>query len=195
MGKTISGFTEETTQNLLLDTGAFYVNFEIDTDTLETASTKLLGATSGGGNFEAKPNFRDIKVDGVKGKAKGLKILESWSVTMGASLLELKKEVLQKALAVTTTTTTTVNTKNYSKIEGKNVIENTDYIDNITWIGSLSGSGEPVIIQVFNCLNTEGLKLNPKDSEDIVAELNFEGHYSVDNLDNPPFAIYYPTIV
>lgn len=192
MPKTISGFTQDTAQNLLLDSGAFFVNYDITTDTLETAKTKLLGATSGGGSFEAKPNFRDIQVDGVKGKAKGLRILESWEVSLGANLIELKKEVMQKALAASKTSTATIGTKNYTKIEGKNFIEETDYIDNITWIGSLSGSNEPVIIQIFNALNTEGFSIEPKDSDDIIAELKFEGHYDTDNLDAPPFAIYYP---
>lgn len=194
MGKTITGVTEQTAQSLLLDSGAFFVDFDVATDAVETAQAKLLGATSGGGNFVAKPNFRDVKVDGVKGKVKGLKILESWDVTIGASLLEFKKSVMEDALAAVTSTATTISTKNYTKIEGKNIIETTDYLNNITWIGTLSGSDEPVIIQVFNALNTEGLKINPKDNEDIVAELNFEGHFDLTKPDVPPFAIYYPTI-
>lgn len=192
--KTYSGINENTPKNLLLDTGAFFVNFDITTDSYETAKSKLLGATSGGGKFEFKVNFREPSVDGKKGAVKGLKFIESWEISMGASMIEFKKEVFEHALGASKATATTVNTKNYTKIEGKNVLEDSDYLDNITWVGTLSGSEEPVIIQVFNALNGEGLSFEPKDNDDVVCELNFIGHSTTQDLDTPPFAIYYPTV-
>jgi len=65
-----SGYTEKTAENLLLDAGAFFIDFDIETDTFETAVAdgKLLGATRGGGSFEATPEIRSIEVDGVHGK-------------------------------------------------------------------------------------------------------------------------------
>ncbi len=191
MGKNITGLNANTAKNLLLDTGAFYINFDVATDTVETASAKCLGATSGGGEFAAVPSIRSIEVDGVKGKVKGLDILESWEVTMKANLLELRKDVLKNALLATKSTATTINTKNYTKIEGKNTIEETDYIDNITYIGNLVGSTEPIMIQVFNALSNEGFTVTPSDDDNIV-ELSVEGRYDVATLDTPPFAIYYP---
>ena len=193
MSKTITGFSENTSKNLMIDAGAFFINFDIETDTIETAKEKLLGATSGGGEFSAVPKFREIKADGVKGKAKGLQALEAWEVTMKANLLEFKEETFKRALASSNVSDITVGEKKYRKIEGKNYIEDTDYISNITYMGNLSGSNEPVIIQVFNAINTEGLKIKPKDGDDIICELEFEGTYDTNNLDNPPFAIYYPT--
>lgn len=190
--KTYSGFNADTAKNLLLDSGAYFVNFDIEKDTPEDALSKLLGATSGGGKFEAKPEIRSIKVDGVKGDAKGLQVLDSWSVTMSANLLEFKADTFKYALAAAKSTPATVGTKTYSKIEAKNQIDDEDYLDNITWVGTLSGSDEPVIIQIFNALSTEGLSIEPKDSEDIVAELQFKGHYDPNALNTPPFAIYYP---
>lgn len=192
--KTYSGLNADTPKNLLLDTGAFFVNFDINTDTYESAKAKLLGATAGGGKFDFKVNYRDVKADGVKGAVKGLKFVESWEISMGAGLLEFKKDIFEHALGAVKTSSTTVNTKNYTKIEGSNVLEDSMYLDNITWIGTLSGSEEPVIIQIFNALNGEGLSFEPKDNDDIVCELNFIGHSTVTTLDTPPFAIYYPTI-
>lgn len=191
MGKAINGLNANTAKNILLDTGAFFVNFDVATDTAETATAKCLGATSGGGEFVATPSIRSIEVDGVKGKVKGLDFLESWTVTMKANVLELRKDVLKNALLATTSTTETVNTKNYTKIVGKNSIEETDYIGNITYIGNLVGSTEPIIIQIYNALSADGLTLTPSDDDNIV-ELSFEARYSVDNLNVAPFAIYYP---
>lgn len=190
--KTITGFNENTAQNLMVDAGAVFVNFDIEKDTLETAKDKLIGATSGGNEFKAEPEFRDIQIDGVKGKVKGLNLLESWEVTFKTNLLEFKKETFAYALAGAETEEVQVNEHKYTKISGKNQVTVCDYIDNITYVGNISGSDNPVIIQIYNCLNTEGLTVTPKDGDDIVAELTFEGHYSADKLDNPPFAIYYP---
>lgn len=190
--KTISGFNSLTAENLLLDTGAFFANFDIATDTFETALNKLIGATSGGGGFEAKPTIRDVKIDGVKGKAKGLQVLDNWSVTLSAKMLEFRKETFERALAAAKESNVSVNGASYTKIEAKNEIELTDYYDNITWIGTLSGSNEPVIIQIYNALNSDGLKIDTKDNSDITTELKFEGSYDPNNLDSPPFAIFYP---
>lgn len=193
MGQTLTGFTQETSQNLILDAGCVFVNYDLKTDTLKTSQKKLIGATSGGSEFNAIPEIRSIKIDGVKGKAKGLQILESWEVKMKINLIEFKESTFKYALSASKITDETIETdKKYKKIEGKNFLEDKDYIDNITFMGRLSGSADPVIIQLFNCLNMEGLKLNTKDGDDIVMELELEATYDAKNLDQPPFAIYYP---
>lgn len=194
-GKTITGYNENTAKHLIIDAGAVYVNFDIKTDTLETAKAKLIGATSGGNEFSAIPTFREIKVDGVKGKVKGLRPLETWEVHLKTNLLEFNDSTFKYALAGAVTGTETINEKEYASIQGKNCVLESDFLDNITLVGNISGSQEPVIIQVFNALNNEGLTINMADSEDIVAEIDFEGHYSADKLDNPPFIIYYPKSV
>lgn len=192
MAKNYSGYTAKTAENLLLDAGAFFINYEIETDTFDTAVTagKLLGATRGGGQFDAVPEIRSLEVDGVKGKAKGLQVIDSWEVKLTANVLEVTKEGLAQALATSQTDTTT--NLNFDVITAKNNIELTDYIDNITWVGKKSGVDEPVIIQIYNALNTTGLSLQMQDKNEAVIALEFEGHYGESDLDNPPFAIYYP---
>lgn len=195
MAKTYSGFTATTAENLLLDAGAFFVNYIIETDTFDTAvvAGKLLGATRGGGGFEATPEMRAIEVDGVKGKAKGLQVIDSWEVKLTASVLEVTKEGLQRALTSSEIDTST--DVKYDILKAKNDIALTDYIDNITWIGKRSGSADPVIIQVYNALNASGLKLQTQDKGEAVIEMEFIGHYAADDLDSPPFAIFYPKTV
>lgn len=190
--KTYSGFTENTAENLLLDAGAFFKDFDAEKDTFETAVTagKLLGATKGGGEFSAVPVIRQIEVDGVKGKAKGLEILDYWDVYIKANVLEVTKDTLKAALCAADVEETT-STK-YMLIKGRNAIKAEDYIDNITWVGTLSGSDEPVIIKVKNALNTDGLKITTQDKNEGVVATTFYGHYDAANLDEPPFEIYYP---
>jgi len=189
--KTYSGFNDKTAENLLLDAGAFFANFKVGTDTFESASAKLLGATRGGGKFTAKPNIRSIEVDGVKGRAKGLQVIDSWEVSLSANILEINKETLAKGLTATNAVDDST-TEGYSIITAKNYIELEDYIENVTFVGKISGSEKPVIIQIYNALNIDGLTLQTKDKDEAVIALNFVGTYDTKTLDVPPFKIFYP---
>ena len=189
--KTYSGFNDKTAENLLLDAGAFFANFKVGTDTFESASAKLLGATRGGGKFTAKPNIRSIEVDGVKGRAKGLQVIDSWEVSLSANILEINKETLAKGLTATNAVDDST-TEGYSIITAKNYIELADYIENVTFVGKISGSEKPVIIQIYNALNIDGLTLQTKDKDEAVIALNFVGTYDTKTLDVPPFKIFYP---
>lgn len=194
--KTYSGFTKETAERLLLDAGAFFKNYDVTVDTPETAiaAGKLLGATQGGGEFSAVPDISPIEVDGVHGKAKGLEQLNSWDVYVKATILEVKEDTLKAALCAAESEATEGAPTGYMLIKAKNYIEDEDYIDNITWIGTLSGSNKPVIIVVKNAINTDGLKLTTQDKNQSKIESTFYGHYDQDELDAPPFEIYYPII-
>lgn len=190
-----SGYTAETPKSLLLDAGAFFKNFYPATDTFASAvaAGKLIGATSGGGAFSAIPTMRRVEIDGVKGAAKGMQVIDEWVVTLTANVKEVKKTTIQMALTATTTDTST--SSDFDIITADNDIALTDYIDNITWVGKLSGTNDPVIIQVYNALNTSGLEVNVADKAEATLALTFTGHYIDTDLDSPPFAIYYPKAI
>jgi len=190
--KKYSGFTTATAESLLLNAGAYFKNFTVGTDTFESAVTagKLIGATKGGGEFSAVPSIRPIEVDGVAGKAKGLEVIDSWDIYLKAKVLEIKESTIKDGLVASDVDSTTSN--DYDIITARNNIELDDYITNITWVGTLSGSDDPVIIQITNALNTEGLKFSATDKNEATIELTFYGHYTQTDLDTPPFKIYYP---
>ena len=190
--KKYSGFTTETAKSLLLNAGAYFKNFNVGTDDFDSAVTagKLIGATKGGGEFSAVPEIRQIEVDGVAGRAKGLETIDSWDIYLKANVLEVKEATIQSGLAASSVDTST-NT-DYDIITASNNLEVSNYIDNITWVGTLSGSDKPVIIQIFNALNTEGLKFSTTDKAEATISLTFYAHYTQDDLDTPPFKIYYP---
>lgn len=195
--KAFSGFTKNTPEHLLMDAGAFFKNFTYepggtDNDTFDTAvaAGKLIGATKGGGEFSAVPSIRQIEVDGVKGRAAGLEVVDSWEVYIKATILETTTESIRAALCAAQIDT--VSDTTYDVIEGKPDIDLADYVDNVTWIGKLSGSDKPVIIQVFNALSTDGLKITVQDKAEATIPVTFYGHYQQENLDAPPFRIFYP---
>ena len=121
--KTFSGFTDKTAENLVLDAGAFFKNYDIKTDTFDSAvaAGKLIGATRDGGEFSAVPEIRQINVDGVKGRAKGLETLDSWDVYIKANVLEVNEETIKYALA-SAEVSESENT-DYDQIKAKNNIE------------------------------------------------------------------------
>lgn len=199
--KTLNGITNKTPKRLLLDAGAFFKNYDMETDTFDEAVTagKLLGATKGGGSFSAVPAIRQIEIDGIRGSVKGLKVLDSWEVKIGANIVEVSADTLLLALAISdktvgidNTTTGGADLTGYDVISGRNNILDTDYIENITWVGTLSGSNKPVIIQVLNAMNEKGLELSFEDKTEGVVETEFMGNFDFENPDKVPFNIYYP---
>lgn len=183
-----SGFNAGTADHLILDSGAFYKNYDVG-----TASGTLLGATRGGGEFKAAPKMRTIEVDGVKGAAKGLNAIDSWEVSIKANMLEITPTLL--ATALTTGLVDTATSVDYDIITAGNTVGLSNYIDNITWIGRLSGSDKPVIIQILNALNTEGVTLKTEDKNESVLPITFMAHYDSTDLDTVPFKVYYPKLV
>lgn len=189
---TFTGLTATSPEKLLLDAGAFFKNFTVGTDTYASAvaAGKLLGATQGGGNFSALPTMRRIEVDGAKSPTKGLQTIDEWIVTIVANVKEISEDVLVAALA---TGSAVDGPAGYRKITASNDVSAGNYIDNITWVGRLSGSNIPVIIVVKNALSTAGLTLTMADKAEAVAPITFTGHFDAATLDEPPFEIYYPT--
>lgn len=187
----IRGLTSNTSDNLLLGAGAFYKGFDVTSDTPATATSKLLGATDGGGTFAITNNIRQVSVDGAPNDVKGLKVSDGYSVTLTANVKEVTANNIALAIGATSTTSTTISQSTYSKITGKD-IEEDDYVDNITWAGTLSGSSKPVYIVIKNALSLNGLNLTMGDKNEAVIPITLNGHYDLDNLDTPPFEIYYP---
>lgn len=192
--KKYSGFNSQTAQNLLTGAGAFFVNYDMAADTFDTAveANKLLGATRGGGQFTAVPTIRPIEVDGVDGLAKGLQVIDAWEVKMTASVIEVTTKTIKTALAASKVDTTGPD---YDKITGKATIELADYVDNITWVGKLSGKDKPAIIQIYNVLNKNGLIVKTEKNGEVVVAFEFDAHYDAAELDEPPFAVFYPKAV
>ncbi|MCI8336974.1 MAG: hypothetical protein HFI72_07470 [Peptococcaceae bacterium] len=188
----ITGLTAKTPENLLLDVGAFFLNYDVKTDTPKTAASKLIGATQGGGSFSAVPTTRRIEIDGVKGAAKGLETIDEWAVTMVSNVKEITAANLALALGAASISNETTPA-NYKKIIAKEDFEDADYAENITWIGNLKGNSLPIIIIMKNAISLNGLTLTVADKSEAVIPITLTGHYSLDDLETPPFEIYYPT--
>ncbi len=199
--KLFSGITENTVKNIQLNAGAFFKNYKVGTDDYESAKAagKVLGATQGGGSVTIKPTYRQISVDGAVGRVRGLTDIDTWEISIAATVIETTVETLKLALGAAKTTAGSSGgdiPAGYTKIEGKTGVDDEDYIENITWIGTITGTDKPIIIQVFNVLNEDGLSYSVADKSEGKVGLTFYGYNSVNDFITdavePPFAIYYP---
>ncbi len=89
--KPYSGYSAKTADRMLLDAGAFFVNYDPATDTYASAKKagKCLGVTIKGGEFSAKPTLRRLEFDGVKTRTKGDTVVDGWEVYIKATLAEM----------------------------------------------------------------------------------------------------------
>ena len=190
-----SGITTNTPKHLQLDAGCFFKNYDPATDTPATAAAKLIGATSGGGSFSAVPTIRQIEIDGKRGAVKGLETIDDWVVTMTANVKEITADVLKLALATGASSAyTTSASAPYTKVVASSELADAHYIENITWIGRLSGTQNPIMIVIKNALATNGLTLTVADKAEGVIPVTLTGHYTISDMETPPFEIYYPTV-
>ena len=184
-GLVTTGYNTKTKNHLFLDAGALYKNFGLEDQT-------RIGATSGGNEFDAKAKVRQISVDGVKAaNAEGLEVIDSVTTTLKCKFLEITEEILKAALIADIDTSSDTN---YDTITGKTIIEDSDYIKNIAWVGTISGSKKPVIIVIYNALCLDGLQLKAEDSKDNTLEVTFTGHADPTKPQDLPYTIYYPKL-
>lgn len=184
-GLQTTGFNEKTMEHLILDAGAVYKNFMLP-------DQAQVGATSGGNEFQAKAKIRQIQVDGVKAaNAKGLEVIDNITTTLKCTFLEVTAEILQAALIADIDTS---SDNNYDIITGKTIIADGDYIKNLAWVGTISGSNKPVIIVIENALCLDGLQLKTQDSKDNTLDVTFTAHADPSTPQALPYKIYYPKL-
>lgn len=184
-GLQTTGFNEKTMEHLILDAGAVYKNFML-------SDQAQVGATSGGNEFQAKAKIRQIQVDGVKAaNAKGMEVIDNITTTLKCTFLEVTAEILQAALIADIDTS---SDSNYDIITGKTIIADSDYIKNLAWVGTISGSNKPVIIVIENALCLDGLQLKTQDSKDNTLDVTFTAHADPATPQALPYKIYYPKI-
>lgn len=188
----LSAFTKNTAKNMQLDAGLLVRGL---TDILNfngtIADEKKLGATSGGASFSATPEMRNIfeGIDGAKGNYKDGNVIDNWEITLTATVKEMTAKNLQLAMA-----TADIKSDNdkFDVLTPRMEVKSTDYIDNICWLGTMNGSSEPMIIELKNVLNTNGISFTAEDKGSGSVELELKAHFDLSKPNEVPFNIYFP---
>ena len=191
------GVTQETVKNMILSAGVIYKNLKYSGEGGWTG--EVLGATSGGIKFHHEVKWLDVEVDGATVLVKGVskqKVGESaslegsvteYSPGILTTALHLKKDVPGVGVGETD--------KTMDKYVTKDNIDDSDYLENIAYVGKLS-SGKNIIIILPNALCTEAFEQETKNAEQTTFAVKFEctADLASDNLNKLPLEVYYPTV-
>ena len=152
----------------------------------------IFGATSGGSKLNITPSIVDVEIDGAVVKTKGLVQKQGETGTLEINLVEVTPASLKMAIIGEEAESEATG---FGKVVTKAVIEDSDYLDNIAFVGFLANN-TPIIIIMDNALCTSGLELSGKNKENTVIPVTFECYADFDvntSQDVLPIAIYYPT--
>lgn len=183
-----TGVTASTPANLIVDAGAVFVNYG-------EVSERLLGATRGGNTFTVTQETRNIEADGVPGPINAMVRIINVECQMEVNLLEYSKENLQLAFPGSSITDyPDTPGKTHDSIRRSRNIEAADFLTNIALVGTVMGSGEPVICLLYNALQMDNVGMQMQDDDETVTKLTFHGHFDLNDLDTEPWEVRYPVI-
>lgn len=177
---------ESTFKNLQLNAGVMLSNFTPSSGAFEDMD--IIGATSGGVNFVAEPEFTDFgeDIDNCPNNMMELKRLDTWTVTMSGSFVSVTPSSAKLMVGLADLST--------DKITPRNDIKTEDFTE-LWWVGDYSDvnddtKGGFVAIHMLNSLSTGGFNIQSDKNAKGTFEFEFTGHYSLADQDTPPFEIY-----
>lgn len=178
---------ENTFKNIQLNAGVLAKSFTPAGGEI----TDILGATSGGVEFEATPSFTDYgdDIDNCPKNTKELKKLDSWEVKMSGTFITVTADLAKKLIAAAD-----ADAGDATHIVPRNDIAQSDFED-VWWVGDYSdengaNNGGYCAIHLLNGLSTGGFKLTSDDRAKGTFDFEFTGHYSINEQDKVPFEVY-----
>lgn len=155
----------------------------------DDSAEHVLGATSGGNKLSIMSEFKDIEVDGAIVKVKGLTLKQGETGSLETNLAQHTKESFIRTIVGKEQESLI---KGYSQITTKSLIEASDYLDNIAYVGTMSDDTECIVI-MENALCTSGFELESKNKETAVLKVTFECNADFDDAhDTLPIYIFVP---
>ena len=178
-----------TFKELQLNAGILTSNFTPATGTVE--ANDILGATSGGVSFTAKPAYTDLgdDIDNCPENMKELKKLESWEAKMSGTFLTVNTAQAKSLIGAAD-----IGSSDTTKVTPRNDLASTDFAD-IWWIGDYSDkngatNGGYIAIHMMNALSTGGFQLQSSDKAKGQFAFEYPAHYSMAAPDTVPFEMY-----
>ena len=164
----LNGFTKDTAKNLQLDAGVLVIGLsEPQNFTGDLGSAKKVGATSGGGSFVVETEMRNLfeDLDGARGNYKDGNVIDSYNITLSVTVKEMTVQNIKMALGAADTQTGQGSSQKYDVTKSRMTIKPEDYMSNVCWLGTINGSSEPMIIELKNVMNSNGLNFTFEDKD------------------------------
>lgn len=177
----------DTFENLQLNAGILVDSFTPATGVIGN----LLGATSGGINFNSNPTFTDFgeDIDNVPNNMMELKHLNQYDPQMSGTFLTCTPSLAKKLVGAAD-----IDTGDSTRVVPRAELLASDFTD-VWWIGDYSdvNTGDSagfLAIHLMNALNTSGFQIQSTKNEKGKLSFEFHGHYSIESQDIVPFEIY-----
>ena len=150
----------------------------------------VLGATNGGNKLSIIPEITPIEVDGAVVEIKGLNQKTGETGELSVNLAQHTVESLKRAIVGKEVDSLI---KGYVQIETKSLIELSDYLDNIAYVGTMT-DGTEIIAIMENAICSSGLELEGKNKETSVVATTFKStaDFAGGVFDKLPIYIFYP---
>ncbi len=189
------GIDIETVKNVLVDSGAVYIDYGLGTE-------KILGATRGGNAFVVEQEIKMIEVDGARGPMKGHRRIINSVARINANFIELSTDMLKKALPGSVSVAyPSAAAKTHDKITRTRDIESglagesgDDYITNVALVGEIKGTTNPVVCIISEVLADGNLEMTMVEKDEAVVAMQFTAHFGPTTPDNEPYEIRYPKV-
>lgn len=170
------------------------LNAGILVDSFDPATQEIgniIGATTGGVNFNAAPTFSDYgeDIDNCPKNTKELKKLDSIEATMGGTFVTISPAQAKLLVAAGD-----IDALDATHIVPRNDLLESDFTE-IWWVGDYSDMNDGsnagfCAIKLSNALSTGGFQIQSTDKAKGQFAFTFTGHYSMANPDKVPYDIY-----
>ena len=150
----------------------------------------VLGATNGGNKLSIVPEITPIEVDGAVVEIKGLNQKTGETGTLQVNLAQHTIESIKRAIVGKEVDSLI---KGYTQIQTKSLIELSDYLDNIAYVGTMT-DGTEIIAIMENAICSSGFELEAKNKETSVVATTFKStaDFKSGVYDTLPIYIFYP---
>ena len=179
----------ETFSQLQLNAGLLLKSFTPSTGTLDKAD--IIGATSGGVKFTAKPSYTDFgeDIDNCPANMAELKRLDSVEVTISGTFV-----TVSTSSAASTIGAADVDPNDPTHVVPRSDLKDEDFRD-LWWVGDYSNlngdkNGGFVAIHMMKTLSTGGFALTSDDKSKGQFDFEYTAHYSMDDPTAVPYEVY-----
>ena len=181
--------TTNTPGNILLGAGTYHKGLKFANGKWEGT---VLGATSGGGKISIKGELKDLEVDGMLVKTKGMTVKLGGTASAEVSFAELSTDIVKMATFFEEGES---DAEGFTMLKDKARITEGDYIDGFGFVGFTADGSKQIIVIFDYALCTNGLEVEAKNKEQSIVKLTLEAvAENAGDLDTLPIRIYYPEV-
>lgn len=179
-----TGITTETTERFIVDAGAVYIGFVDFSD-----KGTLIGATRGGSTLAIEQDVIELPVDGAHGPVKGCRRIVGVRASLTVNLIEHTLNNLKRALVGSESAAFNLL---WDAVTRSAQVSDSDYLDNITIVGQVSGNSSGTAIQLKNVIIDSNFELSFTDKEEGVLAVTFSAHFDASDLSAEPWSVFWP---